>query len=243
MAVAARCDTCWGMDLILSSGYLAFARQAGFLLAVEEAGLEVGGLVGTSSGALAAALWAAGHSATDIRKTLCERSPWSMTRLSFAPWRGLLSMEPGVERLRELLPERFEDLPIPLAVGVCDAQGHARLLHTGPLAESVVASCSVPWLFTPGRVDGVSYVDGGAADRTGVAGWRSWRPGRRGVLHLVERTRGRATTDLLDDLTIVRSERSGASLWNLGPYEEQCEETRIRAATVLEGMSLQREDS
>ena len=40
------------VDLLLSSGFLAFARHAGFLQAVDEAreqaGLEVGAVVGTS---------------------------------------------------------------------------------------------------------------------------------------------------------------------------------------------------
>ena len=43
-------------DLVLSSGFLAFARQAGFLEAVEQLGLAVDGVCGTSSGALAGAL-------------------------------------------------------------------------------------------------------------------------------------------------------------------------------------------
>ena len=47
------------MDLVLSSGFLAFARHAGFLRAVEQLELPVEGLCGTSSGALSGALWAA----------------------------------------------------------------------------------------------------------------------------------------------------------------------------------------
>ena len=47
-------------DLVLSSGFLAFAAQCGFLQAVEESGIAVDGVCGTSSGALAGALWASG---------------------------------------------------------------------------------------------------------------------------------------------------------------------------------------
>ena len=35
---------------------------------------------------------------------------------------GLLSLDPVVERLRQLLPPRFEDLEREFAVGVVDAQ-------------------------------------------------------------------------------------------------------------------------
>ena len=39
-------------DVVLSSGFLAFANHAGFLQAVEDAGLDVRGVMGTSAGAL-----------------------------------------------------------------------------------------------------------------------------------------------------------------------------------------------
>jgi predicted acylesterase/phospholipase RssA len=39
------------MDLILSSGFLAFARHVGVLKVIEEKGIVVDGICGTSSGA------------------------------------------------------------------------------------------------------------------------------------------------------------------------------------------------
>ena len=67
-------------DLLLSSGFLAFGRQAGFLAAVEEVGLEVGAVQGTSSGALAGSLWAAGVPAAEIFVELTARSPLAWGR-------------------------------------------------------------------------------------------------------------------------------------------------------------------
>ena len=49
-----------GFDLVLSSGFLAFARHVGVLRAVERSGQDVTGVCRTSSGALVGALWAAG---------------------------------------------------------------------------------------------------------------------------------------------------------------------------------------
>jgi predicted acylesterase/phospholipase RssA len=49
-------------DLVLSSGFLAFASHSGFLKAVDKAGLPVGGVMGTSAGALSGSLYSAGYS-------------------------------------------------------------------------------------------------------------------------------------------------------------------------------------
>lgn len=92
------------VDIVLSSGFLAFAYHAGFLAAVEEAGLQarlaaaraprpqtrggtrltfrysvpqVGGVMGTSAGALTGALYAAGYKPQDVATILSERTPLS----------------------------------------------------------------------------------------------------------------------------------------------------------------------
>ena len=49
---AAAATSSEGYDLVLSSGFLAFALHAGFLQAVEDVGLPVRGVMGTSAGAL-----------------------------------------------------------------------------------------------------------------------------------------------------------------------------------------------
>lgn len=55
-----------GCDLVLSSGFLAFAYHSGFLEAVAEAGIRVRGVMGTSSGALSGALYSAGYSPIEV---------------------------------------------------------------------------------------------------------------------------------------------------------------------------------
>ena len=63
------------MDLILSSGFLAFGAQCGFLAAVHSADVGVDGVVGTSSGALAGALFCAGFTPEGIYEELCGLRP------------------------------------------------------------------------------------------------------------------------------------------------------------------------
>lgn len=220
-------------DLILSSGFLAFARHVGFLHAVEEAGIEVEAVCGTSSGALVAALWAAGRPAARIGEELSASPPIRSMRPSLRPWRGLIRIEPVIARLRCLLPATFSGLERPLGLGAMDRSGSHHLLSDGPLPEAVAASCAIPIVFQPVTLAGRRLWDGGAADRLGLAGWRGWRPGRTALVHWVEGTRGKEPQSELDGLEIVRTPPSGASFFNLGEFDVQVEEARALTASVI----------
>ena len=214
------------MDLVLSSGFLAFARHCGFLAAVEDSGLEIEAVCGTSSGAMVAALWLAGQTAAEIATELSAGKPIASMKPRLAVWRGFFSMDAVVERLARWLPPRFEDLDRPFAVGVMRADGTGELVMEGSLPEAVAASCAVPYLFAPVSVDGRRLRDGGAVDRLGLEPWRAQRGSERPTLvHLVDRSAG-ARTPVPDGVPVVRTPRSGAKLWSLGDFDGQLEEAR-----------------
>jgi predicted acylesterase/phospholipase RssA len=223
-------------DLLLSSGFLAFARHAGVLAAVEDAGLRVGAVVGTSSGALVGALWASGMPARDIATLVGGTRPWDLVALHLRPWKGLLSLDPLRAWLRERLPATFAELPRPFAVGVSarvDGAPRAFLLREGPLVDAVVASCAIPGLFvSPLEGPHGAWRDGGAADRVGFARWRDWRGDRPVLVHEVARSAGRDVA-LPVDVPVVRTPRSGASLWSLGDVHAQVEEARGCAGEIF----------
>ncbi len=223
-----------GVDLVLSSGFLAFAEQAGFLAAVEDEGVVVDALCGTSSGALAGSLWLSGLSAEEVFELLCGRAPAAWLAPSPAPWRGLFGLRRVIAELSAKLPARFDGLSRPLGAGVVH-QGRPELLTAGPLPEAVAASCAVPGLFHPVPIEGRVLADGGAADRTALDAWRRMRPDRRVVLHLVDSSRGAHDTGpvTLDDVTVCTSARSGARLWSLGQARGRFEHSRARARRVL----------
>ncbi len=223
------------MDLLLSSGFLAFARHCGVLRAIEEAQLPIDAVVGTSSGAMIGALWCAGAPAQEIAARISADTPWSLIRLRSAPWSGLFSMAPARERLGEWLPPRIGDLERPFAVGVMDRARRARLLCEGPLVDAVVASCSMPWVFEAVPVDGEALRDGGAVDRIGHAGWSTWRGEGRVLAHLVDRSAG-PETSLPADVPTIRTPRSRARFWDLGDFAGQMEEARVLAHGVIEGL-------
>jgi predicted acylesterase/phospholipase RssA len=213
-------------DLLLSSGFLAFARHCGVLRAVEEAGSPVDAVVGTSSGALVGALWSAGMPTSEIEAALLGTRPFDLMGWHLRPWTGLFSMDPLLAWLRARLPPRFDDLPRPFAVGV--AGPDPRLLTEGDLPVAVATSCAIPWIFAspmPG------LVDGGVRDRLMYGPWSSWRPGREAIAHLVDRSSGVDTGAL--PTRVIRTGRSGASFWSLGDVRRQVAEAHAAARSVM----------
>jgi predicted acylesterase/phospholipase RssA len=245
-----------GYDIILSSGFLAFAAHAGFLQAIEDLNLPVRGVMGTSSGALTGALYAAGYSPREIAHELGKIPPIQRIRMSRRPWRGVLSLDPAMKELRALLPPRFEDLQRDFAVGVVgrgsqsidDPQPYHELIDSGSsLAAACVASAAVPVLFSPVDIPSANhgpYMDGGVACRIGLDLWRRHRKQTRGdsdvnpaLVHLIGRSSPFSGNDSLDNLgkkvAVVRSPKSRASLWNLNGYDIQFEAARERAYEAL----------
>ncbi len=221
-------------DLVLSSGYLAFARHAGFLQAIEEADVQVDAFVGTSSGALTGSLWCAGYSSGDLLAELTASSPISRIGFHLPMWKGIFTMKPVIAHLRTLLPATFAELSRPFGVGVADPKtGEHVLLTEGDLPAAVAASCAVPTLFKPVFHGERAWMDGGAVDRVALEAWRTWRPERPGLVHIIDRSRGPASSADLGGLTVVRSPRSGASLLSLKDVVAQREESLGLARAAL----------
>lgn len=220
-------------DLVLSSGFLAFARQAGFLQAVEEAGVQVGGVVGTSSGALAGSMLAAGMSARDIAHQLQRDRPLALCSPHLRVWRGLFTMRSVIARLSQLLPPTFEELALPFGVGVMTPGGGHRLVTSGPLPQAVAASMAIPRLFVPIQLEGTPCADGAFVDRTAHRPWEAHRPGVKTLVHLIESSGKTNPVAPLGDRPVVRTAKSGASLWNLGDFAGQQAQARQETHAVL----------
>ena len=227
-------------DLLLSSGFLAFARHLGVLRAIEGQGVAVDAVVGTSSGALIGALWAAGHGADALVEDLRSLRPIGLMRLHRRPWRGLFALAPLLEFLRPRLPATFAELPRPLALGVATRGGGHRLLSAGPLPEAVVASCSMPYVFAPTWIAGERYADGGAADRLAIGPLRRWRDPAHIIAHRVRRTAGKDLQDDLGGALLIETPASGASFFNMGDFVGQVRQAESIALAALAGWQVHR---
>ena len=168
---------------VLSGGGSLGAVQVGMLQALASAGVAPDLLVGTSAGAMNAA-WVAAHGMSadslaglaDVWIRLRRRDVFPVE--VGAAVRGLLGRGPGLtsaRRLGLLVSVRagiseLEEARIPVRLVAADLlSGEGVLLSTGSLVTAVLASSAIPGIFPPVVRDGRHLIDGGVADRTGVA--------------------------------------------------------------------------
>lgn len=164
----------------LSSGFFGFFAHLGVLQALRHADLKPARYTGSSAGALVSGCLAAGCSADDLDDTLDRLQRNDFWDPAFG-W-GLLAGQRFRNIVSALLPvKRIEDTPTPLALSVWHgASRSTRVLHQGDLVDAIYASCAVPVLFHPARINGQRYWDGGIADRHGLA---ATLPGERVFYH------------------------------------------------------------
>ncbi|MBK6888277.1 MAG: patatin-like phospholipase family protein [Tetrasphaera sp.] len=159
---------------VLGGGGVLGATQVGMLRALAEAGIVPDLVLGTSIGALNGAFVAADPSLEGIlrlgevwhevvREGLFTQRPIRQVARIPRNWTHLLSHAPLRLLLERYLPvSTFADLQVPFQCVAAQIEGcRATWFDAGPLAPPVLASCSVPGLFPPVRIDGAHYLDGG----------------------------------------------------------------------------------
>ena len=148
--------------LALGGGGARGFAHIGVLQVLEEAGIRVAEIAGTSAGALYAAGYAWGLTPADILE-LARRAP---RRRIFRPRPGGGAIV-GHRTLATWLADIFgaaqiEECLIPLTVVATRARdGRPVFLRRGPLVPAIVASATIPLVFPPVEIDGEYLVDGG----------------------------------------------------------------------------------
>ncbi|MDE7411629.1 MAG: patatin-like phospholipase family protein [Paramuribaculum sp.] len=158
------------LGIALSGGGARGVAHAGALKALSEAGVKPDIVAGVSAGSIVAALWGAGVSPDDMLQMFLHCKFGDFCSLGM-PSDGFFRMDKFREILRKKLGyERIEQLPMPVVIGATNFDTGAKVaFERGPLADCVCASCSIPIVFKPVKIDGVRYVDGGV-----VANMPSW---------------------------------------------------------------------
>ena len=153
----------YNLGIALSGGGARGLAHVGALLAIEEAGLKPDIIAGVSAGSVVAVLYAAGVKPYTIINMFARTSFRDFADLNFGGG-GLVNIKKFVAFIESMLGDKkhIEDLNIPTFIGATDLDNACpHIFSKGEIAPRMLASCSIPIVFPPVKIDGVHYVDGG----------------------------------------------------------------------------------
>jgi len=167
---------------VLGGGGVLGAHEVGMLRALTETGIEPDLVLGTSVGAINGAFFAAAPTAEGVARlselwqesNVSELSTGAVLRRITTLARSgthLESLESARARLAAALPvRRVEELAVRFQCVAASIERAAEHWFTsGELVDVVLASCAVPGVLPPVRIDGEHFIDGGIVNSIPVA--------------------------------------------------------------------------
>jgi NTE family protein len=171
VARLARCLAARTTALVLSGGGARGFAHLGVFRALQEAGIAVDFVAGTSMGGIMGAALACGWDYPTMveaaRRTFVQSKPlrdFTLPVISFVSGKRISRL------LRETFGDRLiEDLPLPFLCVSCDLSDAQAAYHrTGSLWEALRATVAIPAVISPTVRGGHVHVDGGAIDNMPV---------------------------------------------------------------------------
>lgn len=166
------------LALALSGGGARGIAHLGVLAALDELRIPVSRLSGVSSGAIAAAFYAAGVPPREILRLFQEVNITRLTRVALSRY-GLFRIDAVGTLFERHLGEigTFEQLQLPLTLVATDlVEGTSVRFSSGPLVPPLLATAAVPILFRPVEFQGRQLVDGGLLNNLPVEALREAGP-------------------------------------------------------------------
>ncbi len=153
--------------LVLGGGAFRGMAHVGVLKVLEDEGIPIDLIVGTSAGSFVGAMYA-DYPHIDslvplaIRTTAKDVFDFSL----FRSREGFVSGKKLQKYLSDnLVVSQIEKTEIPFVAVTTDLEkGESVALASGPIGPSVNASCAIPGIFEPVKMYGTTFVDGGVLD-------------------------------------------------------------------------------
>ncbi|MCR9143771.1 MAG: patatin-like phospholipase family protein [bacterium] len=180
----------------MNSSFFGFFAHAGFLDGLQRLGLRPTEIAGASAGALTGGFYAAGYPTDEILGMVRDPEIASLFRegapgfgrmlgtfLNRDGQTGALSGKRALKMLRRYFGDRrIEDLRDPgFSLSVANlSRSVSQVIHEGPLAEYILASCAVPGMFRAQKIGDEFYWDGGVADPIPFEQWLVSNPNNPG---------------------------------------------------------------
>ena len=158
------------IGLALSSGGAKGLAHIGVIQVLEENGIEIDCIAGSSMGAYIGATWAYGFDGAKLEMLAREHEGrWGLLHFFdpvIPPRQGFIRTRRTVRRLRNSLGDvHFSELVRPLRVVATHLDTLERVVFSsGDVVNAVDASIAIPGVCVPVTLDGETYIDGGIAD-------------------------------------------------------------------------------
>lgn len=160
------------ISLVLGSGGARGHAHIGVIRAIEERGVDIRNIAGTSMGAVIGGIYAADKLATyvDWANRLGRNDVVRLLDFSFN-WTSIFKGERIIEVLRELIGDcQIEELDRGFtAVATALDEQREVWLTSGALFRAIRASTAVPGVFAPVELNGQVLVDGGLVNPIPIA--------------------------------------------------------------------------
>ena len=149
------------VGLALAGGFARGIAHIGVLRVLQEAGIPIDCVAGTSVGALIAVGFCAGTSLDEMEKVGASTSFTDFGRWT-PSWLGLATNQRMEKYLARFTPVKtFEELQTPLAIAATDiVEGVSVYYSHGSIIPPLRASCAYPGLFVPIQYENRTLVDG-----------------------------------------------------------------------------------
>lgn len=152
------------INLILSGGGVKGVAHVALLELLEENGININAISGSSAGALVGALYASGKEPAEILSFFKTTPIFKYSWLNPAK-PGLFDSSKYTKIISGYVGRDFQDLRFPLHIAATDIErGSATYFNEGNLIAPLLASCSVPAVFSPVLINDCLYADGGVTD-------------------------------------------------------------------------------
>ena len=151
------------IGLALASGGGRGMAHIGVLQVLTEHNIPIDMVSGCSAGALVAAIYAAGTDLYMLEKYLCTLVPKDLIDPTVVTRGGFISGNKVSEIVRTLSHDlSVGETRIPCFIGAADLEtAEFHIFDRGKLYEAARASMAIPGVFTPVKIDGHWYIDGG----------------------------------------------------------------------------------
>jgi NTE family protein len=157
--------------LALGGGGVKGIVHVGVIRRLQQLGITIKAIAGTSVGGIVGAVAAKGFSPDEIEEHILQMDQKDLFRFSFSSSPSVLDFSGVANVLVDMLGDSsFEDLEIPFACTAVDLKtDHEVIISSGKLIDAVLGTIAIPGIFPPKELGSALLVDGSILDPVPVA--------------------------------------------------------------------------